>query len=123
MTDSQKLSVNDLAKLVGGRVIGDGSQTVERIANLDSADKSEIAYVDSKKFFDAARNSKASCLIVPVDAGSEFKSAAVIEVANPKLAFSIVGAALNPAKSRDAAIHPLASVSYTHLTLPTSDLV
>ena len=116
MTNSQKLSVNDLAEMVGGRVIGDGSQVVERIANLDTADESEIAYVDSKKFFDAARNSKASCLIVPVDAGGEFKSSAVIEVANPKLAFSIVGAALNPAKRRDAAIHPLASIS------PTADI-
>jgi UDP-3-O-[3-hydroxymyristoyl] glucosamine N-acyltransferase len=94
-------------------VIGEGETVIERIANLESADEHEIAYVDNEKFFGAARDSKASCLIVPTGAQAEFNSPALIEVSDPKLAFSIIGAAVHPAKSRDAAIHPTASLAQT----------
>jgi UDP-3-O-[3-hydroxymyristoyl] glucosamine N-acyltransferase len=113
MTNSQKLSVTELAQLVGGRVVGDGDILIERIANLDSAGEYEIAYVDNEKFFEAARDSKASCLILPNDSKAEFNNPALIAVANPKLAFAIIGAALHPAKHRDPAIHPAASIAAT----------
>jgi UDP-3-O-[3-hydroxymyristoyl] glucosamine N-acyltransferase len=113
MTDSQKLSVNELAELVGGLVIGQGTTLIERIANLDKAGDHEIAYVDNEKFFETARNSKASCLIVPSDLKVEFKSPAIIQVSQPKLAFALIGAALHPPKHRDAAIHPTACIAET----------
>lgn len=113
MNNSQKLAVTELAQLVGGRVVGDGDTLIERIANLDSAGEYEIAYVDNEKFFEAARDSKASCLILPNEAKAEFNNPALIEVANPKLAFAIIGAALHPPKHRDPAIHPAASIAAT----------
>ena len=111
MSDSQKLSVNDLAKLVDGSVTGNGEIAIERIANLESANEHEIAYVENDKFFEAADLSKASCLIVPQTATHQFKSAVVIEVANPKLAFSIIAAVLHPRKRREPTIHPKATVA------------
>ena len=112
MTASQQLSVNDLAELVDGRVIGDGSTVVESIADLESAEGGAISYVDNEKFFDAAQKSKASCLIVAQDThpNLSFAGPALIEVRNPKLAFAIIGAALYPAKQREAGIHPTASI-------------
>ncbi len=113
MTTSQNISVSELAGLVGGRVIGNGDITIERIANLESAAAQEIAYVDNDKFVEAARESRASCLIVPNGLQLEGQSAALIEVKNPKLAFAIIGARLHGPKHREPDVHPSASIATT----------
>jgi len=113
MRESRKVSIRELGDLVGGVVTGPSETMIERIANLDTAAEGEIAYVDSQKFFEAARKSKASCLIVPTGATTDFESPTLIEVSNPKLAFSLIGAALNPPKQREHAIHSTATVAET----------
>ena len=113
MSNPAKLSVDALAELVGGRLIGEGTTTIERIANLESAEQHEIAYVDSEKFFDRANESKASCLIVPLATSPKFQTPALIEVKNPKLAFAIIASALHPAKQRDPEVDQSASIAKT----------
>ena len=108
-----KLTIDDLARLVNGVVTGDGSIFIQRIANLDDANDGEIAYVDNEKFADVARDSKASCLIVNTESKIETRAPAVIQVANPKLAFSIIAAALHPSKHRDPEVHSTAVVAET----------
>ena len=106
-----KKTVEQLAELVGGRVVGAGGKEIERIADLDQAREGEIAYVDQEKFFAAAVGSKAGCLIVPLGAGEKFSERTLIEVSNPKLAFALIGAALHPPVQRDPAIHATAVVA------------
>lgn len=101
--------VQELAEIVGGRVVGDPGTRIERIADLIDADQSEIAYVESDKLVAAAAGSRASCLIVK-DA-DVFPHRTVIEVSNPKLAFSLIGAALHPAKRREPEIHATAVIA------------
>ena len=103
------MTVSELAEVVQGSVVGDPGTRIERIADLMNADQNEIAYVDSDKVFEAAAESKAACLIVK-DA-ARFSGRTVIEVSNPKLAFSLVGAALHPPVRREPAIHPTAVVA------------
>src|SRR5689334_5629050 len=105
------MRVYELAEIVDGRVAGDGDTQIERIADLDHAREGEIAYVDNEKMFAAAAESKASCLIVRD--GVEFPDRTLIAVANPKLAFALVGAALHPARRREPTIHPTAVVAET----------
>lgn len=105
------MRVQELAEIVSGRVIGDGETQIERIADLDYAREGEIAYVDNEKLFAAAAESKASCLIVRD--GVEFSDRTLIVVANPKLAFALIGAALHPAVRREPTIHPTAVVAET----------
>ena len=112
MANSHKLSVADLAEIVGGRIVGAGETLIERIANLDSAGEGEIAYVDNEKFLAAAKDSGASCLIVN-KAQADVRSPAQIEVKNPKLAFALIGATLHPTKYREAGVHPTASIAET----------
>src|SRR5262245_12576436 len=112
MTDSNGQSINALAELVDGTVIGDGHALILRIANLDDANQHEIAYVDSERFFEAAKSSKASCLIVPKQ-HPELTDHTLIEVEHPKLAFSLIGAKLHPAKKREPSIHSAASIADT----------
>jgi UDP-3-O-[3-hydroxymyristoyl] glucosamine N-acyltransferase len=111
------MRVQELAEIVKGRVVGDGETRIERIANLDHASEGEIAYVDNEKFFATAIASKASCLIVSET--EKFPDRTLIEVANPKLAFAIIGEALHGVK-REPSIHPTAVVATTARIAPTA---
>src|SRR5678816_3388808 len=103
-----KMKVDELAKIVNGRVVGDRGTQIERIADLDNADQNEIAYVENEKLFAAAAESHASCLIVKDGLAEKFPDRTLIEVKNPKLAFSLIGAALHPAVRREPEINPTA---------------
>jgi UDP-3-O-[3-hydroxymyristoyl] glucosamine N-acyltransferase len=106
------LRAQELAEIVSGRVAGDSAALIERIADLEHAREGEIAYVDNEKFFATALASGASCLIVPAGSGERFPDRTLIEVSNPKLAFSLIGAILHPSR-REPGIHPTAVVAET----------
>ncbi|HEY2961269.1 MAG TPA: UDP-3-O-(3-hydroxymyristoyl)glucosamine N-acyltransferase [Pyrinomonadaceae bacterium] len=105
------MKVQELAEIVSGRVSGDNETGIEQIADLDQARAGEIAYVDNEKFFAAALESSASCLIVPVGVAERFPGRTLIEVSNPKLAFSLIGAALHPPVRREPEIHSSAVIA------------
>ena len=106
-----KMTVQELAEIVGGRVVGDGATRIERIADLMDADQNEIAYVEDQKLIEGAVESKASCLIVKDGLAEKFPERTLIEVRNPKLAFSLIGAALHPPVRREPEIHETAVVA------------
>jgi UDP-3-O-[3-hydroxymyristoyl] glucosamine N-acyltransferase len=106
-----KMRVQELAEIVNGRVVGDGGKLIERIADLINADQNEIAYVEDEKLFAAAAESGAACLIVKDGLSEKFPERTLIEVKNPKLAFSLIGAALHPPVRREPTIHPTAVVA------------
>ncbi len=105
------IPVDQLAGIVDGRVAGDGATIIERIADLEYAGESEIAYVENEGFLAAAAASKAGCLIVTERLSEKLPGRTLIEVANPKLAFSLIGAALHAAVRREPAIHSTAVVA------------
>ena len=98
--------VSELADVVGGNVAGDGSVTVRRVASLDSAGEADITYVEDEKFFSAANDSAASCVIVPEGAGIDHPCR--IEVQRPKLAFALIAEILHAPKHREPSIHSTA---------------
>jgi UDP-3-O-[3-hydroxymyristoyl] glucosamine N-acyltransferase len=106
-----KKTVAELAELVDGRVVGDKGKEILGIADLDQASEGEIAYVENEKFFGAAVESKAGCLIVPPGVVGEIQNRTLIEVQNPKLAFALIGAALHPPIRREPEIHATAVVA------------
>lgn len=105
------MKVQDLAEIVDGSVVGERETEILRIGNLDEADQQTIAYVENEKFLNAARESKAGCLIVALGGGEKFAERTSIEVANPKLAFALIGAALHPPLRREPEIHATAVVA------------
>ncbi|HEX5884466.1 MAG TPA: UDP-3-O-(3-hydroxymyristoyl)glucosamine N-acyltransferase [Pyrinomonadaceae bacterium] len=105
------MRTDELAELVRGRVAGDGATVVERIADLEHAGESEIAYVENESFLAVASESKAACLIVNERLSEQLPGRTLIEVVNPKLAFSLIGAALHPPVLREPSIHPTAVVA------------
>ena len=109
MTEAKMLTASELAARVGGRIVGDGEVAIQRVAGLETANEGEISYVEDEKFFDSAKHSHASCLIVPL--GAAIDSPCRIEVAKPKLAFALIAAILHPAKKREPEIHPTAVIA------------
>jgi len=107
------MTVAELARIVNGRVTGNGETQIERIGDLVHADEGEIAYVENEKLQEAAAESKAGCLIVRDGLAAKFSGRTVIEVANPKLAFALIGAALHPPLRREPTIHPSAVIAGT----------
>jgi UDP-3-O-[3-hydroxymyristoyl] glucosamine N-acyltransferase len=119
MSETKLLTVAELAAHVKGRLIGDGSIHINRVADLGSAGTGEIAYLEDEKFFEAGKASQASCLIVPEEFVSYFKGPiiehqfepALIEVAKPKLAFALAAALLHPQRGREPFVHSSAVIA------------
>lgn len=102
-------SVAELAAHVGGRVIGDASVTIERVASIESAGPGAIAFVEDVKFLEDAQHSGASCLIVPP--GAPLDAPCLLEAAKPKLAFARIAELLHPPKRDQPGIHPTSVVA------------
>ncbi len=113
-------SVAELAALVEGRVAGDGSVRIARVAALADAGAGAIAFVEERRLLPQALRGRAACLLVPAgtdeavadnastnDAGGPV----LIEVARPKLAFALIAEALHPHRRRAAGVHATACVA------------
>jgi UDP-3-O-[3-hydroxymyristoyl] glucosamine N-acyltransferase len=119
MSDTKLWTIAELSAHVSGRLIGDGSIHVERVAEIGTAAAGEIAYVEDEKFFEAGRVSQGSCLIVSPEFVESIKDLiiehefgpALIEVAKPKLAFALIAALLHPQKHREPFVHPSAVIA------------
>src|SRR5215831_2175812 len=102
-------TVSQLSDRVGGKVFGDGNVVIERVASLESAGEHDLSYLEDEKFFEAARQCHASCVLVPVSATVDLPCR--IEVPQPKLAFALIAEILHPPKRRAPEIHPSAVVA------------
>src|SRR6186713_2936722 len=87
--------IEELARLVGGKLSGDGSIEIQRVASIDSATENEIAFLE-KDF----QTSAAACLIIPENFSEQFDGP-TIQVKNPKLAFAQIAEKLHPPKLQD----------------------
>lgn len=121
MSDTKLFTIAELAEHVDGRMIGDGSIHIARVADVGDAGAGEIAYVENEKFFAAAKASQASCLIAPPEFVASLNDSivehefgpALIEVAKPKLAFALLAALLHPPKRREPFVHSSAAIAET----------
>jgi UDP-3-O-[3-hydroxymyristoyl] glucosamine N-acyltransferase len=112
-SETKEKSVAELAAHVGGRVAGDGSVLIKRVAALDEAVDAEIAFIEDRKLLESARGSRASCLIVPE--GTTLDGRCLIEAARPKLAFALIAEVLHPRKHYEPAVHPTALIAASAL--------
>src|SRR5207302_3445022 len=109
-------TVAQLAALVRGRLVGDGSIAIRSARPVGEAGPGDITFIENERYAKMLRTSPASAAIV----GPHFKgsagspSLAVIEVDDPIQAFLAVRSHLGSAeKPRWSGIHPLAFVAPT----------
>lgn len=108
------MKTHEIAKFVGGKLNGDSDIEITSIAGIGDAKSGQLS------FFEKSSNlpsTKASCVIVSdkfADSIAETEHAGnicLIIVANPKLAFAKVVAAIHPEKPLVGEIHPSSVIS------------
>jgi UDP-3-O-[3-hydroxymyristoyl] glucosamine N-acyltransferase len=111
-------TVEQLAELVRGRLVGDGTVSIRSARPVGEAGPGDITFIENDRFAKLLRGSPASAAIV----GPHFslarsegeKSLAVIEVDDPMSAFLAVRTHLNgEQKTRWVGVHPQACVAPT----------
>ena len=108
-------TVEQLAALVHGRLVGDGTVPIQSARPVGEAGPGDITFIDDERYAKMLRSSPASAAIV----GPHFKKSSssdrdlpVIEVEDPRSAFVAVRTHLKgDAKPRWTGIHPQAFVS------------
>ncbi|HEV7843546.1 MAG TPA: UDP-3-O-(3-hydroxymyristoyl)glucosamine N-acyltransferase, partial [Pyrinomonadaceae bacterium] len=102
-------TVAELAEHAGGRVRGDENVLIKRVAALESAAQGDIAFVEDARLFESAKDSRASCIIIPE--GAQVNAPCLIEAARPKLAFALIAELLHPPKRHEPSRHPTAIIA------------
>jgi len=105
-------TVEELAALVGGRIVGgSGEIPITGAASVSDALEGDITFFGNAKYLPLLRTSRATCALVP-EGFAESISAIQIQVANPSLAFSKVIDRFAPAPVVfEPGIHPSAVVA------------
>jgi len=101
-------TADEIAKHLGGRVVGDSCAPISGVASPESAHSEDLIYMDSPRFEDRVTKSAARCVLsVP---GTRLAAKTIIEVADPKLAFAKAAELLVPRPTPAPGVHPTAIV-------------
>ncbi len=126
LTDPLRMTKNtyrldDIAELLGGQVMGDGSVVIDQISTLDAATSSQISFLTNSKYRAQLAHTKAGALIL---------SAADVDVTelpriisdNPYAYFAKVSALLNPLPQAPQGIHRNAVVAASAVIAATASI-
>ena len=102
-----KMTLEQIAKLVGGRLTGDGAVIIEGAAGLESARETDVTFA-VEPHIQEAKTAKAAAILLPEGAG-EFPISAVY-VEDPRAAFAKLLEAFTPPLSFPKGVSDLAYV-------------
>ncbi|MBF0386597.1 MAG: UDP-3-O-(3-hydroxymyristoyl)glucosamine N-acyltransferase [Candidatus Omnitrophica bacterium] len=103
-------TLNEIAQLVGGKIIGDGGLVITGISGIKEAVAGDLTFLANPKYLPLASVTKASAIIVGKDVVIEGKS--VVQTDNPSLAFvRIVELVKDAGAVRVKGIHPTAVIA------------
>ncbi len=101
-------TLEQLATLVGGSVIGDGNLEISRVAPIDTAGPGEITFVANPKYLSRLAQTRAAAAIVAP--GTEAPGLPLLVCANPYLAFAKILTALQVQRPAPGGVMAGASV-------------
>ena len=105
------MKLSELATLVGGELVGDGTIEVTGVSPVDPADRippGHVTLAESEQYFLKAHASNAAAIVVSFDAPGSTKP--LIRVKKTTLALAKMLAVFHPADMPPAGIHPTAVV-------------
>ncbi len=102
-------TLDELAAVVVGRVLGDGSTRLSAVRSLENAGEGDLAFLREAKHLEKARASRASALLVPPGLADEL-SGPRLAVLDPDAALVGVLELLHPASRPQPGVHPTAVV-------------
>jgi len=89
-----EISINEIAGLIDGEVVGDGTTVIRKVAKIEEADDGDITFLANKKYYKFLETSNASAYIVDKTVKAGGKN--LIRVDHPYLAFLKVFQFFNP---------------------------
>lgn len=99
-------TVEELARQVGGTVVGEESTVITGVASIETAREGDIVFAQTPHHFAQAEKSSGSCILVPRAIRESRKT--LIQVENPRLGFSTILALCYPPERLDPGVHPSA---------------
>ena len=78
--------LGELAKRIGGRVVGDGDAVIHGVATLEEAGPDQLSFLSNPKYREAARRTRAGAVLV--QPGSGLEGLTLVEVDEPYLALA-----------------------------------
>jgi len=104
-------TTEQLAKLIGGEVIGDAGAILKNFTTIETAQAGSVTFAENEEFFSRAEQSAATAII----ADKRFSSAQniIIQVPNARVAFAKALALFFPDRKYPAGIHPTAVIAAT----------
>jgi UDP-3-O-[3-hydroxymyristoyl] glucosamine N-acyltransferase len=116
-----ELTVGELAAQLGLPLHGDAGRRITGAATLEDAGAHQLAFAGGPKYFEAAKLSKAGCIIATPDfTGADGQT--IIESPQPRAHFAQALALLYPARLVRAAVHPSAVIEQGACVDPTAEI-
>ena len=98
-------TLTEIAKIIDGEVVGDGSVAIKGVSGIKEAKAGQIAFVANPKYFSLINESGASAIITPKDVKRAAKP--IVRTGNPSLAFARVVSLFTPNEiKRPQGVHP-----------------
>jgi len=110
----------DIAKLLGGEVLGDPSLPLKRFAPADRAQAGDLTFAENENYFARAEQSAASAIIVDGPYTSSRKT--LVRVPSARVAFAKVLPLFFPESAFAAGVHPSAVLAPTAVVDPTAHI-
>ena len=112
------MTAAEIAKILGGEVVGDASVALKSFAPADRAQAGDLTFAENEAYFAKAEQSAASAILVGGKVSSAKKT--LIRVANPRVAFAKVLPLFFPEPVFAPGIHPTAVVAASAKIDPTA---
>jgi UDP-3-O-[3-hydroxymyristoyl] glucosamine N-acyltransferase len=104
-------TLNELANRVSGRVVGDGSVPIARIASVEEAGEDALTFATSEAYFAAACSSKAAAVLVDESLATRLAPKPLLVVENARAALAELLEGLRPPRPRGPFRHPSAVIA------------
>jgi UDP-3-O-[3-hydroxymyristoyl] glucosamine N-acyltransferase len=108
-------ALGELAERIGGRVIGDPSVAIERVAAVDDADATTLTFAVDERYLRQALDSRAAAVLTDaalVDDGETYPKP-IVAVPSARVALAALLAALEPPRPQGPFTHPSAAIHPT----------
>jgi UDP-3-O-[3-hydroxymyristoyl] glucosamine N-acyltransferase len=102
-------TIAEIAKLVGGEVVGNGNITLKNFAPAENAQSGDLTFAENENYFARAEQSAATAIIADKRFSSSKKI--LIRVSNARIAFAKALTLFFPEQKFPAGIHPTAVVA------------
>ncbi len=118
-----RFTVAELARRVGGEVVGDGELGIERVRGLEEAEAGDLSFFANRRYRRALEDTRAGAVVVEPDeevpAGRTY-----LRARNAYLAFAKISTLFHPPRepvpeiAPEAAVHPAATVHPSAQVMP-----